>query len=237
MGWEETWTATDEPWRTALALAWEAFFEGSIAVGAVVLDVDGRVIADGRNRSADPDPPAGQIGGSYVAHAEVNALGRLPLDAPEPMTLLTTLEPCVLCRAASRYAHVAEVHHAAADPIWDGVERMGELNAFFARRLPTFAPVDLGPLSQWAGALPLVAIVHRVARRRAVPLATVLADDAVVAGNRAAQPGYLAVAERLLADGLAPGRRNARVTTTAEAVTVRAVTLVAMRAPSPIDRP
>lgn len=205
MGWGEAWTAIDQPWRRALALAWEAFAEGSIAVGAVVLGADGWIVAEGRNRSADPAPPAGQIGGSFVAHAEVNALGRLPLDTPEPMTLLTTLEPCVLCRAASRYAHVAEVHHAAADPIWEGAERMGELNAFFARRLPAFVPVDLGPLSQWAGALPLVAIVHRVARRRAVPVATVLADDAVVAGNRAAQPGYLALAERLLADGLQPG--------------------------------
>lgn len=195
----------DEPWRRALGLAWEAFVEGSIAVGAVVLGPDGAIVAEGRNRSADPDPPAGQLGGAYVAHAEVNALGRLPRATPEPITLLTTLEPCVLCRAACRFAHVAEARHAAADPVWAGMERMGGLNAFYARREAAVVPVDLGPLSTWCGALPLVSIVHRVAGRRGVPWTAVLGDDPVVAGNRAARPGYVAVAEVLLGDGLAPG--------------------------------
>lgn len=202
---DEVWRSVDGPWRRAIELAWEAFVEGSVAVGAVVLGPDGSVVAEGRNRSNDADPPAGQLGGSYIAHAEVNALGRLPLVTPEPITLLTTLEPCALCRAASRYAHAAEVRFAAADPLWEGMERMGELNAFFARRWPAFAATDLGPLSTWCGALPLVSIVHRVARRRDVPVATVLADDPVVAGNRAGRPAYVALAEALLADGLAPG--------------------------------
>lgn len=205
MRWEDAWDGVDDAWRRALLLAWDAFAEGSIAVGAVVLGPDGEVVAEGRNHSNDPDPPAGQLGGSFIAHAEVNALGRLPLATPEPITLLTTLEPCALCRAASRYAHAGEVRFAAADPLWEGMERMGELNAFFARRWPAFTRVDLGLLSTWCGALPLVSIVHRVARRRDVPVTTVLADDPVVAGNRAGQPGYVGLAEVLLADGLEPG--------------------------------
>lgn len=202
--WDGVWGALDEPWRRAFGLAWEAFVEGSIAVGAVALGPDGDVVVEGRNRSADDDPPTGQLGGSYIAHAEVNALGRLPLATAEPITLLTTLEPCALCRAACRYAHVAEVRSAAADPLWEGMERMGELNAFFARRWPSFVAVDLGPLSTWSGALALTAIVHRVARRRSAAWETVLADDLVVAGNRQGQPTYVALAEALLADGLTP---------------------------------
>lgn len=205
MGWEETWGELDDAWRRAFGLAWEAFVEGSIAVGAVVLGPDGEVVAEGRNRSGAAEAPAGQLGGSFVAHAEINALGRLPLDAPEPITLLTTLEPCFLCTAACRYAHVDVVRYAAPDRLWSGVERMGELNAFFARRAPRREEVDLGPLSSWSAALALVSIVHRVARRRQVTVEVAQADDPVFAAGRRDDPAAAALAEVLLADGLAPG--------------------------------
>lgn len=44
----------DERWRAVLELAWEAYLAGTIPVGAVVADADGRVVARGRNRIFEP---------------------------------------------------------------------------------------------------------------------------------------------------------------------------------------
>ena len=44
----------DEPWHAALELAWEAYLAGTIPVGSVVADADGRIVARGRNRIFEP---------------------------------------------------------------------------------------------------------------------------------------------------------------------------------------
>ncbi len=80
----------------ALAHARAAGADGDVPVGAVVLDPEGRIIGQGRNRrEADSDPSA---------HAEVLALreaaaarGSWRLDG---CTLVVTLEPCLMCAGA-----------------------------------------------------------------------------------------------------------------------------------------
>jgi len=52
---------------------WEAYLAGTIPVGAVVVDEAGEVLSQGRNRIFD-EPRDGHLGGSRLAHAEVNAL-------------------------------------------------------------------------------------------------------------------------------------------------------------------
>ncbi len=56
----------DEAMGRALALAQQAAAEGDVPVGAVVLDAEGRVIGEGRNRREDNGDP--------LAHAEVLAM-------------------------------------------------------------------------------------------------------------------------------------------------------------------
>jgi tRNA(Arg) A34 adenosine deaminase TadA len=202
--WEEAWGGLDDTWRRAFALAWEAFVEGSIAVGVVILGPDGDVIADGRNRSAGSDPVAGQLVGANVAHAEVNALGRVPRGT-SGTTLLSTLEPCMMCTAVARLANVAHLRYGAADPVWEGVERMGELNEFFGRRVPSREEVDLGALSTWAGGLALLSVVQWIAGQSGRPAADELAEGHVATTIRAVQPDVAALAGALLADGLVPG--------------------------------
>jgi tRNA(Arg) A34 adenosine deaminase TadA len=63
----------DRPWIDVFVLMWEAYVAGTIPVGAVIADESGRVVARGRNRIFD-SPAGGELGGSRLAHAEVNAL-------------------------------------------------------------------------------------------------------------------------------------------------------------------
>lgn len=190
----------DPAWRRAVELAWEAFVHGSIAVGAVVLGPDGGRLAEGRNRSGEVDGPPGQVVGSTIAHAEVNALAGVPRGTPGPTTLLSTLEPCVMCTTVCRFGLLAHVRYAAVDPIWAGAERIGELNAFYARREPSREAVDLGLLSTWCGALALVSGSYQRARRDGIDPAAAHAASPVTATSP-----YADAAAALIEAGLAPG--------------------------------
>ncbi len=196
---DEVWAGVDGPWRRAVELAWEAFVGGSIAVGAVVLGPDGDVIAEGRNRSGETVGPAGQVVGSSIAHAEVNALAGVPLGTPGPTTLLSTLEPCVMCTTVCRFGLLEHVRYLAVDPIWAGAERIAELNAFYARRDPTRQAVDLGRVSTWCGALALLSGSHQRARRAGTDIAAAHAASPVTAASP-----YADAATVLIDAGLAP---------------------------------
>jgi tRNA(adenine34) deaminase len=117
------WGALEPPWRTCLELAWRAYGAGTIPVGAALTDAAGTVVAEGRNRVYERRAPAGQIAGSLLAHAEVNALlGLDPERRYEDHTLYTALEPCVLCVGAAVMATVGRVAYAGADPYGGGTE-------------------------------------------------------------------------------------------------------------------
>ncbi|WP_261165295.1 nucleoside deaminase [Microbacterium sp. Marseille-Q6965] len=95
----------------ALALAAEAAAAGEIPVGAVVLDLDGRVIGEGRNLREERHDPS--------AHAEVVAL-RQAAEAIgswnlEGRTLVVTLEPCLMCAGAVLQARIGRLVFGAWD--------------------------------------------------------------------------------------------------------------------------
>jgi tRNA(Arg) A34 adenosine deaminase TadA len=112
----QEWHTLGAPWRAAFELAWEAFGAGTIPVGAVVTDADGTVLARGRNRITESSAPEGQIFGSRVAHAEINALVQLGMGRRYfDCTLWTTLEPCAQCIAAAWISTIGRVEFAAPD--------------------------------------------------------------------------------------------------------------------------
>jgi tRNA(Arg) A34 adenosine deaminase TadA len=150
------------PWREVLQLGWDAYDAGTIPVGAVVVDEDGLVVARGRNRIFDA-PSAGQLAGSRLAHAEMNAL--IGLDSGRhyfDWTLYSLLEPCHLCVGAAQAVRIGTVLYASPDawggaagrlpdnqdyawhpiviegPLDDGLARFGELLhvAHFLWRVP-----------------------------------------------------------------------------------------------------
>jgi tRNA(adenine34) deaminase len=102
----------DEAMEMALEEASLATAHGDVPVGAVVVGVDGRLLArrhNERERLQDP-----------TAHAEILALrdaagaqGRWRLDGS---TLVVTLEPCPMCAGALIAARVARIVFGAPDP-------------------------------------------------------------------------------------------------------------------------
>lgn len=102
----------DERWmRLALAEADRASKSGDVPVGAVIVDGDGDLLSEGRNRrEADGDP---------TAHAEIDALRRASRRLGHwriEATLYVTLEPCVMCAGALVNARIRRVVYGALDP-------------------------------------------------------------------------------------------------------------------------
>src|SRR5437867_8494198 len=122
----QSWGDLEPAWHEAFQLAWGAHGAGTIPVGAVVTDVDGRVISRGRNRMFDAGAPRGQIFGSRVAHAEINALVQLGTERRYfDSTLWTTLEPCAQCIGAAWLSTIGRVVFAATD-VYGGASKLIE---------------------------------------------------------------------------------------------------------------
>ncbi len=97
--------------REALAEAELASVHGDVPVGAVVADESGAIVARGHNRREQrPDPSA---------HAEIEALraaaeaiGQWRLDK---LTMVVTLEPCVMCAGALVNARIGGLVYGCRD--------------------------------------------------------------------------------------------------------------------------
>lgn len=94
----------------ALAEARQAFAEGEVPIGAVVV-VDGKVIASAHNMT--------EALTDVTAHAEMLAitaaqskLGKFLGNA----TLYVTIEPCTMCAGAIGWARFARVVYGASEP-------------------------------------------------------------------------------------------------------------------------
>jgi tRNA(adenine34) deaminase len=155
------WVMLDRPWRLALEQAWTSAAAGSLGIGAVVLNAGGQVVASGRNRLMERDPGDDHLAGSSLAHAEMNALAKLAWRGHEGdrLTLWTTLEPCLMCAGAIRLAPIAEVRYLIADPLFEGVQRARELNAFIASSWPEV----IGPLADPLAVLGILFPAHLAA--------------------------------------------------------------------------
>jgi len=107
--------------RKALVEAQQAFDEGEIPIGAVIVCQD-HIIARAHNQV--------ELLTDVTAHAEIlaitaacNALGTKYLD---DCTLYVTLEPCVMCAGALEHCHIKKVVWACDDPK-NGFQRFGNL--------------------------------------------------------------------------------------------------------------
>jgi tRNA(Arg) A34 adenosine deaminase TadA len=110
--------------RIALEQGWEAYRHGSFPVGSVVLDPAGAILAVGRNRMGEANAPDGRLRATAIAHAEMDVLAQLPPGDYTDYRLITTLEPCLLCRSAATLASMGTVEYLAADLLWEGLEAL-----------------------------------------------------------------------------------------------------------------
>lgn len=178
----EAWDRLDEPWRASLELAWEAYLAGTIPVGSAVAGPDGRVVARGRNRIFDP--PGRGLAGSRLAHAEVDALSQLPVtDRYRDHVLYSTLEPCLLCVAATLHATVGRIEYAASDPFGRGCS--GAIDtAHWRRSAPEIAPALGGWPGQLSAALQSAFWQARPEHHRAAEIVDAFGDQSRRAGER-----------------------------------------------------
>ena len=96
--------------REALALAREAFDDGEVPVGCVIVRGD-EIVGRGRNRR--------EKGKSALAHAEVEAISEACAKLGGwrlwECTLYVTLEPCPMCAGAIINARIPRVVYGASD--------------------------------------------------------------------------------------------------------------------------
>ena len=138
---DEGWDRLPEHWRRAFRQAWAAYVAGTIPVGAVVVDPYGMIAAEGRNRIFDAgDPPRRQLAGSWLAHAELNAIAQIDVErsrAAAGWAVYSTWEPCPLCAGAITVAFRGRitVGYACRDPLSSG--------------LRVLTDTDIGRRRQW----------------------------------------------------------------------------------------
>jgi tRNA(adenine34) deaminase len=117
--------------QQAIELARGASNFDDVPVGALIVNEQGKVLATGQNlREKDNDP---------IAHAEMvaiknagNKIGNWRLD---DLTLVVTLEPCVMCAGAIAQSRVKRLVYGAFDEkagavgsIWDVIRDPRALN-------------------------------------------------------------------------------------------------------------
>ena len=138
-----------ERWKPAMqaALAEAAKCGDDVPVGAVLIDSEGNIVATGRNDKELHADPTG--------HAEIVAIreaaktkGSWRLD---DLTLVVTLEPCVMCAGAIAAARIPRVVFGA----WDS--RVGAAGSLYDllrdSRLGTPVEVIPGVLEEECGAV------------------------------------------------------------------------------------
>jgi tRNA(adenine34) deaminase len=185
------WERMGPIWSQAFEEAWAAYAAGTVPVGAVLVDPNGAIVARGRNRIFDR-AVVGQIGGSRLAHAEVNALLGLAGSSLDPRTLalFTTAEPCPLCVGAIVMANVREIHYASREPFAGSITVLDTTPYMRSKAIVVVPPDDAE-----AEAV-LIAMGIEFHLRGSGPRVAEL-----VAGSLAICPDAVALAERLHAAG------------------------------------
>lgn len=193
------WSDLARPWQACWEEGWAAYRAGSLFIGAVVTDGEGRSVARGRNHLNDCDALPFQVRHNQLAHAELNALLWL---SPKPASvhdyhIYTLVEPCPLCMGAIYMSGLRAVHYAARDPWAGSTDMLGKTPYLSRKPVRVFAP-DLPELE---GAVTAMGVCRDILGGRWVPSGY---TDAL----RTSLPQAVAFGERLAAERL-PSRWRA----------------------------
>jgi tRNA(adenine34) deaminase len=105
----------------AVDLALAAAQAGEYPIGALLVDESGTVIASAANTSIQSNV--------RLQHAEMRAMQAIPTYAPDvkipPMTLYTSLEPCLMCFGGAVVGRVHRIVYACRD-VWGGASAFAD---------------------------------------------------------------------------------------------------------------
>lgn len=103
--------------RRALEEAKTAQMRDEVPIGAVLVDKEGKILAQNGNRTRELNDP--------TAHAEImcirEACEKSGAQRIPKTTLYVTLEPCTMCAAAISFARIEKIVIAATDEKGGGV--------------------------------------------------------------------------------------------------------------------
>ncbi len=138
------WDSLTIPWQACLDLAWEAYCDGTVPIGAVVTNAEGGILTRGRNRIHDSGSGDGYIRRNPLAHAEVNALVALDYknNDPHACILYTTTEPCPMCLGMFYMSGLRTLHYASRDPFAGSVNLLGTTPYLSRKQIRAFGPPD-----------------------------------------------------------------------------------------------
>lgn len=111
------WSDLAKVWQETFLAGWEAFKNGSIPIGAVIVDENMNIISRGRNRTKE-----GTVPNSRTAHAETECIRSLDIRRypdVKKYTLYTSMEPCPMCMGTLVMGNLRKVRTAARDS-WCG---------------------------------------------------------------------------------------------------------------------
>jgi tRNA(adenine34) deaminase len=187
------WEKLSPPWQASVEQAWEAYCAGSVPIGAVITDRDGRTLSRGRNRLFENSNGDGKsIARVPLAHAEINALLNLDYAAVDPhdCVLYTTTEPCPLCIGALCLANIRRLHYASRDPWCGSVDLLQASHYMNSKQIQVKGPEQ----TDFETVLVAIQSEHQLRRgdKRALP---------VVARWKAVLPQGVSLGERLLESG------------------------------------
>jgi Cytidine and deoxycytidylate deaminase zinc-binding region len=127
------------------------------------VDADGTTASSARGRRADNGALPGQLSGTRIAHAELNALAQLPFGRSySDYSLYVSVEPCCLCIGAAIQTGIGKVEYAWADAYAGAARCMSVTNPQVQRKRIDIA----GPASDrtgWVAGL-LVAVHYALDR-------------------------------------------------------------------------
>lgn len=150
------WAELDAPWRAAFEQAWIAWCTGNFGIGAALVDpAGGDIVSLGRNRVGQREPEPGLLSGTFMAHAEMNAYAAMGRELATGLHLYTTLQPCLMCAATTIQMNVAQVHYAARDEFFDGLDGLWRHHHYSRDREPNWVGPIGGRLERFARLLPM----------------------------------------------------------------------------------
>jgi tRNA(adenine34) deaminase len=136
------WSDLTPAWQACIELAWEAYCDDCIPIGAAVADEHGKVLSRGRNRVYPRGMWKQHPIGAGIAHAEVEALRALDFSRADhhQYSLFTTTEPCPMCLGTFYMSGVRNLFYAARDP-WAGSTNLLGTTWYLSRKpVKAFGP-------------------------------------------------------------------------------------------------